>query len=93
MVLGLLKRTLCNAILGFVRKMMSTLHYSFGDENDSELPHIVVPLWTAVDRLHVTPPGETPPALVSACVYGCLWVFVGMCWWVCARGGGAGGES
>ena len=63
MVLGMLRRTLCQSILAFVRKVMGHLHYSFGDADNNELPHIVVPLWTAVDRLVVTPEGETAPLL------------------------------
>jgi len=37
------------------------LHYAFGDKEAKVLPHIVFPLYRAVDRLITTMAGDTPP--------------------------------
>ena len=43
------------------------MHYSFGDREGRMLPHIVLPLWRAVDRLVASPPGTAPPKLGRHC--------------------------
>jgi hypothetical protein len=63
MQLGLVTRGLCRILLAFVRKLNNFMHYSFGDAKGEQLPHIVFPLWSNVDKLVVTPPGDTPPEL------------------------------
>ena len=77
MQLGMLKKTLCNAILAFTRKMFVGVHYSFGDDEAGaahELPHIVAPFVTSCDRMvrgaaaggkaaAGRPPGEAAGAL------------------------------
>lgn len=61
--LGLLTKSLCQVLLGFVRQLNKYLHYSFGDGNGEERPHIVFPFWSNVDRMVVTKEGEKPPEL------------------------------
>ena len=39
------------------------MHYSFGDEKNTEYAHIVFPLWSFVDKLVITKNGEPPPPL------------------------------
>jgi Protein of unknown function (DUF1769) len=63
MELGLLTRGMCGSILQIGRTVNAYLHHSFGDKNNHELPHISGPLWSAVDRLVITPEGSTPPIL------------------------------
>jgi hypothetical protein len=40
-----------------------TMHHSFGDSNNNELPHITGSFWSSIDRLVITGPNETPPPL------------------------------
>ncbi|GMH71831.1 hypothetical protein TL16_g05758 [Triparma laevis f. inornata] len=63
MNLGLVTRGLCNMLLGFARKINSAMNYSFGDKEQEELPHIVFPLWTSVDKMVVTKEGESVPEI------------------------------
>lgn len=63
MTLGLVTRGLCNMLLGFARRINSAMNYSYGDTENKELPHIVFPLWTSVDKMVVTPEGGEPPPL------------------------------
>jgi len=51
MELGLVTRGLCNMLLSFARRINSAMNYSFGDKAQEELPHIVFPLWTSVDKM------------------------------------------
>ena len=67
MELGMITKGLGNGILAFGRSINPMLHHSFGreDANALELPHIVAPLWSSVDRIIVTDPsaGEASPVL------------------------------
>lgn len=66
MELGLLTRSFCRVILQFVMTMVRNLHYSFGespDTEDYEISHIVAPLFSTMDKIVVTLPGETPPPM------------------------------
>lgn len=64
MQLGLVSKGLCNLLLRLVSKAVpGTMHYSFGDKNNNELPHISFPAWTLFDKVVVTEDGETPPPL------------------------------
>jgi len=57
-------RALAKFILHFMAKFYPPgLHYSFGDKEARVLPHIVLPLSRAVDRLIVTPNDDAPPEL------------------------------
>ena len=42
---------LCKLLLSFCQRMTSRLHYSFGDKDNRELPHIAFPLIASVDSL------------------------------------------
>lgn len=50
-------------MLQFARTINPLMHHGFGDDSDVELPHLVSPIWSTVDKLVVTPPGENPPEL------------------------------
>ncbi|CAM9334146.1 unnamed protein product, partial [Phaeothamnion confervicola] len=63
MKLGLVTKGMCKVLLGFAQRLNRFLHYSFGNDDNSELPHISFPLVTSVDTLVVTQPGERPPTL------------------------------
>ena len=63
MQLGLVAKGLANLALKFVKARTAFLHHSYGDKEDRQLAHIVMPLWSSVDRLVVTPQGGTPPPL------------------------------
>ena len=63
MNLGLFTRGLCRTVLQFVNSINPFIHSSFGDDSNSELPHIVGPLWSLADKVVVTSPSETPPKL------------------------------
>ncbi|CAM9718186.1 unnamed protein product, partial [Scytosiphon promiscuus] len=63
MKLGLLTRGLCRLLLSFGKKLNRRLHYSFGDKDNKELPHIAFPLVTSVDSLVCTPDGAEVPVL------------------------------
>eukprot|EP00752_Nemacystus_decipiens_P017125 g15340.t1 len=63
MKLGLLTRGLCKLLLSFGQKLNRRLHYSFGDKDNAELPHIAFPLVTSVDSLICTPDGGQIPVL------------------------------
>jgi hypothetical protein len=66
MELGIITRSFSRAILKFVGTMVNDLHYSFGDFPDVpgfEKPHLVAPLFPTMDKIVVTPEGETPPPM------------------------------
>ena len=48
---------LCKLLLSFGQKLNRRLHYSFGDKDNAQLPHIAFPLLTSVDSLICTPDG------------------------------------
>lgn len=67
MSLGLLTKGMCRAILQLGRTVNKHLHHSFGSSqpgrSETELPHIVGPMWSAADKLVITRPSSKPPAL------------------------------
>ena len=63
MKLGLVAKGICGLLLKFIKSVAPDTHYSFGDSNDKEKPHIVVPAWSFFERLVVTKPGEVPPEM------------------------------
>lgn len=64
MKLGLVSKGLCNLLLRLVSKTVpGDMHFSFGDKNNEELPHISFPAWTLFDAVVVTKPGEEKPTL------------------------------
>lgn len=66
MQLGLLTKSFCHGVLRFTATMVKNLHYSFGDSSDDpnrENAHVVSPLFSTMDKILITAPGETPPEL------------------------------
>lgn len=63
MKLGLVAKGICGLLLKFVKSVAPDTHYSFGDNNDKEKPHIVVPAWSFFERLVVTESGQEPPEM------------------------------
>lgn len=63
MELGMLGRAMCGTILQIGRRVNGFMHHSFGDKNNFELPHIMSPMWSTIDRMVVTSCGENPPPL------------------------------
>ncbi|CAJ1955741.1 unnamed protein product [Cylindrotheca closterium] len=61
MKLGLMASGLCNLILTFIQKFDPSLHYSFGDKEESA--HMTSTVECFFDQIVVTHPGETPPKL------------------------------
>lgn len=61
--LGMLTRAMCRTIMQFARSNLPLLHHSFGNSENTELPHIVGPLWNLSDRVVVTKKGDIPPEL------------------------------
>lgn len=66
MELGMLTRGICGGLLQLGKATNAYMHHSFGDKTNFELPHITGPFWSSVDRLVVTPPGQTPPPFVDS---------------------------
>lgn len=68
MQLGLMTKGLCNVVIALVNKISSHGHASFGkisdNESETELPHIVFPLWSGATKLMLTKAGSgSPPDL------------------------------
>ena len=70
MHMGLVTKTVAGMILGFARRVLKNLHYSFGDKpggvqeaDEMELPHLTFPLSRGMDRLVITPVGGKIPPL------------------------------
>eukprot|EP01035_Chromulina_nebulosa_P017045 gene17045-22554_t len=64
--LGIITRSLSKAILQFLGTMINGLQVSFGDSPtnpDQQFPHLVAPMFNSLDKIVVTPPGETPPPM------------------------------
>eukprot|EP00123_Amoebidium_parasiticum_P012939 comp21672_c0_seq1/m.30498 comp21672_c0_seq1/g.30498 ORF comp21672_c0_seq1/g.30498 comp21672_c0_seq1/m.30498 type:complete len:1017 (-) comp21672_c0_seq1:48-3098(-) len=61
--LGLVGRGIIRVMLAVANRIISGVHSSLGDKKIGELPHLMFPIETTVDRLLITPDGETPPAL------------------------------
>lgn len=66
MELGMLTRGICAGLLQLGKATNAYMHHSFGDKSNFELPHITGPFWSSVDRLVVTPSGQTPPPFVAS---------------------------
>lgn len=66
MELGLFTRSISMAAMKLCSTMVTDMHYSFGESMDNpnhQLPHVVGPIFPTMDKIIVTPPGETPPPL------------------------------
>jgi len=63
MKLGLVTRGICQVLLRLVESFNKNVHYSFGDKEGRELPHIVAPAFSFFDRVVATPAGEDPPPM------------------------------
>lgn len=67
MQLGLITRSISKIVCNFCSTIVADLHYSFGDStkdgSNYQLPHLVAPLFPTLDKIIVTPPGESPPTL------------------------------
>ena len=67
MKLGVVTKTLASFILKICIKLITNLRFSFGEDpvpdGKYERAHVAFPLYQAMDRVVVTPEGETPPPL------------------------------
>jgi hypothetical protein len=70
MQLGLVTKAVAGMVLSFSKRLIKNLHYSFGESgkavegaDEIELPHVTFPLLRGMDRLIISKPGDTPPAL------------------------------
>lgn len=66
MELGIITRSISKAVCNFAGTMIDDLHYSFGDSpttHNHQIPHLVAPLFSTMDKIVVTPPGKDPPPL------------------------------
>jgi hypothetical protein len=66
MELGIITRSISKAVCNFAGTMIDDLHYSFGDSSTTpnhQIPHLVAPLFSTMDKIVVTPPGRDPPPL------------------------------
>jgi hypothetical protein len=67
--MGFLVRTFAKGVMKFAGSMVSTLHYSFGDDStskdDKQFPHVCGRLYSAMDKFIVSRPGEPIPPLGS----------------------------
>ncbi|GAX11977.1 hypothetical protein FisN_8Lh072 [Fistulifera solaris] len=61
MRLGLVTQGVARLLLKLVQRFHSNVHFSFG--SDDELAHIVIPAFTAMEKMIVTPPFQEPPRL------------------------------
>jgi hypothetical protein len=69
--LGLVQRAFVSAAMKFVRSSNPSFHYSVqgsfdeigGHKGDYERPHMAFPVQDGMNRVVVTPPGQTPPRL------------------------------
>eukprot|EP01032_Pedospumella_encystans_P010838 gene10838-12651_t len=66
MELGMITRGICGGLLQMGRAVNAYMHHSFGDTKNVELPHITGPFWSSVDRLNITPVGQTPPPFLES---------------------------
>ena len=48
-----------NGLLKVAKDFNKNIHFSLGDNENKELPHVVAPLWQAVDALIITPGANT----------------------------------
>eukprot|EP00668_Euglena_longa_P047041 GGOE01062826.1.p1 GENE.GGOE01062826.1~~GGOE01062826.1.p1 ORF type:complete len:465 (-),score=124.16 GGOE01062826.1:221-1492(-) len=64
MSLSRFKRMVCGVLLKLVAAFGHRSHVSFADSRvPGDMPHIVCPALSAMDRVIITPPGGTPPTL------------------------------
>lgn len=66
MELGLITRSVSKAVLKFCGTMISGIQHSFGDSQSNpeyQLPHLVAPMFSGLDKVVITPPGQIPPKL------------------------------
>jgi hypothetical protein len=66
MKLGLIPRSIVKAVLQFFGSAISGLQHSLGDSQnnpDFQYPHLVAGMFSSLDKVVVTPPGQTPPPL------------------------------
>eukprot|EP01004_Peranema_trichophorum_P003999 NODE_2951_length_1453_cov_45.173684_g2557_i0.p1 GENE.NODE_2951_length_1453_cov_45.173684_g2557_i0~~NODE_2951_length_1453_cov_45.173684_g2557_i0.p1 ORF type:complete len:435 (+),score=81.85 NODE_2951_length_1453_cov_45.173684_g2557_i0:67-1305(+) len=66
MRLGRVKKAVCNVLLKFISAFGRGMHVSFGSDVQGDKAHIVFPMWAAMDRVIITPPGQTPPPIGQA---------------------------
>ena len=66
MRLGLISKGFCTILLALVKRLVPGLHFSFGDRQETEYPHISFPLHRAVDEFVHTSQNQTPPSLGTA---------------------------
>ena len=65
MNLSLFTRGILGMLIKLLENGFSDLRYSFGDEKKKLSPRIAVPAFKAMERLVVTPAGETPPQITG----------------------------
>ena len=66
MELGIVTKAFSRAALQFCGTMVNDLHYSFGDKPSRtgfEIPHLVAPIFPTLDKIIITPDGQTPPEM------------------------------
>lgn len=64
--MGLITKGISKVLMQFLSTLVADLHYSFGDvasTKNFQFPHSTAPAFSAIDKIIVTLPGETPPAL------------------------------
>jgi hypothetical protein len=64
--MGFFNNMLAKAAISFCGTLVSDLHASFGNApstHNFEMPHLVAPLFPTFDRVVITHPGDTPPAM------------------------------
>lgn len=64
MELGLITKGVCSTIVKFCKTMNSSMHHSFGDSKNMELPHLASPFWSTMDRIIITPKGGVLPPMM-----------------------------
>jgi hypothetical protein len=67
--MGLVTRALVNILMAFCGKLINNFRYSFGEpynkDGNYEVPYVCFPMFRTMDRVVITPEGETPPELGS----------------------------
>eukprot|EP00051_Salpingoeca_urceolata_P009769 m.118694 g.118694 ORF g.118694 m.118694 type:complete len:672 (-) comp16438_c0_seq4:737-2752(-) len=63
MHMGSLRRSVCGVLLRLISSFGRGLHFSFGEHDPDDRPHIVFPLLSAMDCFAATPLDDTPPEL------------------------------
>lgn len=64
---GLITRTVISILMKFAAKLLPSMRYSLGEaysaDGKYECPQVASPLFRTMDRVWITPEGETPPEL------------------------------